>query len=112
MSWSETVDNDITHLLYLDENLVLTGLWSQLAQCPHPRVYHYLFSIKKSEGKSNNDDDGANTRSFLGVLQSLWSEAQETLSKIPDGENILINTRKRLGINMDENRKNQEQRTK
>ncbi len=92
----------------LDENLVLTGLWSQLAQCPHPRVYHYLFSIKKSEGKSNNDDDGANTRSFLGVLQSLWSEAQETLSKIPDGENILINTRKRLGINMDENRKNQD----
>ena len=84
----------------LNENLVLTGLWSQLAQCPHPRVYTYLFS-SKSDKASGADAAGASSRSFLRVLRGLWSEAKETLNNIPDGENILISTRKRLGVTED-----------
>ena len=84
----------------LNENLVLTGLWSQLAQCPHPRVYTYLFSMK-SDKASEVNAEGATSRSFLRVLRGLWSEARETLNHIPDGENILISTRRRLGVSMD-----------
>ena len=84
----------------LNENLVLTGLWSQLAQCPHPRVYTYLFSMK-SDKASEVNAEGATSRSFLRVLRGLWSEARETLNNIPDGENILISTRRRLGVSTD-----------
>ena len=54
-----------------------------------------------SDKASGADAAGTSSRSFLRVLRGLWSEAKETLNNIPDGENILISTRKRLGVTED-----------
>jgi hypothetical protein len=78
-----------------DENLILTGLWSQMAQCPHPRVHNFLFSQENEEDR-NSPEDSCN-RTLLSVLQVVWSEAQVRLKQLPEGEKALKKTRARLG---------------
>jgi|EP00505_MAST-04D_sp_SCG-Rhode-Island_P000327 hypothetical protein len=84
----------------VDENLVLTALWSQLAQCPHPQVHNFLFSIGNLQaGVMGHDDSG---RTMVSVLMNLWTEAQVRVKRISNGVEMLEQTRSRMGTLSDE----------
>eukprot|EP00697_Spironema_sp_BW2_P002882 gnl/Spiro4/13850_TR7395_c0_g2_i1.p1 gnl/Spiro4/13850_TR7395_c0_g2~~gnl/Spiro4/13850_TR7395_c0_g2_i1.p1 ORF type:complete len:646 (+),score=189.21 gnl/Spiro4/13850_TR7395_c0_g2_i1:52-1989(+) len=76
--------------LSISSNLVLTGIFARLAQCPHPLLHAYLLDVRLAVP--------AEMRSLAEVLQQLYQRVIQRAEDIPEFEWCFARTQLAMGV--------------